>query len=81
VIGWFEMHDVRRRRLIGAVWLPLRAADYVQKERKYAEPGFVEEYLGAGPAAIPIDHAADATELGWHELGPRNSHGGVTASR
>ncbi len=50
---WFEMKDVRRRRLATSVWIPLRAVQTLEKHGSYGYEGFKEEFFGAGTLAVP----------------------------
>lgn len=72
---WFEMTDIRRRKLNTAVWIPLRAA---QKEStgEFGTLGYREEYFGAVSIAVPLDKKAKAESLGWGDLGMIYAHRG-----
>jgi len=50
---WFEMTDIRRKFYDKAVWIPLRAASYLERE---GQPGYVdykEHFFSCGSAAFP----------------------------
>lgn len=73
--SWFEMRDIRRRRLNTAVWIPLRAA---QKESvgKFGCLGYREEFFGVGSIAVPLERKTSAEKLGWMDVGLRHTHRG-----
>jgi hypothetical protein len=62
---WFEMRDVRRRTLQSAVWIPLRAIQYIENVGNYGTLGFKEEFFGAGCVAVPLAAKGQAGKLGW----------------
>jgi hypothetical protein len=71
---WLEMKDIRRRRLEGAVWVPLRAAVKIREEGRYGRLGYVEEFFGVGSVAIPLKSRSAARALGWSHAGIAHSH-------
>ena len=73
--GWFEMKDVRRRKLATSVWIPLRAVHRLEKTGSYGYEGFKEEFYGAGTLAIPVEKKAQAKKLGWMDIGISHEHG------
>jgi hypothetical protein len=72
---WFEMKDVRRRRLATSVWIPLRAVQTIEKHGSYGYEGFKEEFFGAGTLAVPVEKKANAEKLGWMDVGIIHEHG------
>ena len=72
---WFEMKDVRRRKLATSVWIPLRAIHSIEKISSYGKEGFKEEFFGAGTLAVSIDKKEKAEKLGWMEVGISHEHG------
>ena len=72
---WFEMPDVRRRTLATAVWIPLRAAEYIEVGA-IGRIGYRGEFSGVGTVAVPLKGRDDAGALGWSSLGAANAHGG-----
>src|SRR6266550_4213566 len=79
--GWFEMTDIRRRKLNTAVWIPLRAAQK-QSIGEISTLGYREEFFGAGSIAVPLDKKTNAESLGWGELGLMHAHrGGMVGGR
>jgi hypothetical protein len=78
---WFEMADVRKRKLDEAVWVPLRV-NYSQTLGKTGYLGYRSELLAVGSVAIPLEKKAEAESLGWHDLRLLHSHkGGFDQSR
>jgi hypothetical protein len=71
--SWFEMPDIRRRKLEGRVWIPLRASD-LNEEGTLGYGGFKSEFYGVGTLAIPTDSRETASELGWEDVGIGHSH-------
>jgi hypothetical protein len=72
---WFEMSDIRRRSLTTAVWVPLRAAEWVSESGEKNKPGHTTEYFGCGCVAIPLDLKDEAAKLGWQDIGIGHSGG------
>ena len=72
--SWFEMRDVRRRFLDGAVWIPLRAVSHLRDIGRPGYVGFEEEFFGVGTLAVPMGAMPEARELGWHEVGIGHDH-------
>src|SRR5271165_4308366 len=66
--SWFDLKEIRKRRLADAVWIPLRASELVEKTGTYGYPGFKEEFFGLGSVAIPVERREEAEKLGWIEL-------------
>lgn len=73
---WFEMRDVRRRKLSSAVWIPLRSCNVIDKNGTYGSPGFKEEFYGVGTLAVPLEKKEAAEELEWSGLGLDHQHAG-----
>lgn len=74
--NWFEMRDIRRRRLDTSVWIPLRAAvNATENHVRYGFVGFKEDFFGAGTLAIPIDKKIAAEKLNWMDVGISHQHG------
>lgn len=79
---WFEMVDIRRRKLDSAVWIPLRASQSLQATGKLNHLGYQSEFFGAGSLAVPLKNRAAANSLGWMDIGIRYSHrGGIQRGR
>lgn len=72
---WFEMKDVRRRNFSSAVWIPLRAVHFIEKQGQYGYAGFKEDFFGCGTLAVPFDKKTAAEQLGWTEIGISHEHG------
>lgn len=70
------MADIRRRKLKNAVWLPLRAAQYVENNGRYGYLGFKEDFIGAGSLSVPLDKKSCAEKLDWMKVGLGHNHSG-----
>lgn len=73
---WFEMADIRRRKLAGAVWIPLRASQHLEEVGRFGYEGHKSEFLGVGTLAVPVKNKVEAETLGWMEVGLRHNHCG-----
>lgn len=73
---WFEMSDIRRRKLKSSVWIPLRAVQELQKNGRYGFLGYKKEFFGTGTVAVPIDQKDAASKLGWEDIGIKHNHSG-----
>jgi hypothetical protein len=71
---WFEMRDVRRRRLDNAAWIPLRAIQRLQDIGESGHVGRIDEFFGAGSVAVPVAKRSEAEKLGWDEVGISRDH-------
>lgn len=71
---WFEMADVRRRRLDAAVWVPLRAVQKLSSVGQHGHAGFKEEFFGAGTIAVPLSQRGLAETLTWSDVGISYHH-------
>jgi hypothetical protein len=60
---WFEMSEVRRKRLAAAVWIPLR-----QAETTFHKGGH-EETVCAGSVAFYPKHRGIGERVGWSDIG------------
>jgi hypothetical protein len=79
---WFEMSDVRRRKLNNAVWIPLRAAQKMESTGRFGYLGYREEFFGLGSIAVPLDKKTGAESLGWMDIGLEHTHrGGIEGGR
>jgi len=67
------MTDIRRRKLEGAVWIPLRASD-LSEEGRLGYAGFKSEFYGVGTVAIPTKSREAASKLEWDDVGISHSH-------
>lgn len=71
---WFEMEDIRRRKLDHAVWIPLRACQYLLRLGRRGHLDHREEFFGVGSIAIPLAEKATAGKLNWGDIGLSHSH-------
>jgi hypothetical protein len=74
---WFEMQNIRRRKLATAVWIPLRAVYDFKRAGDYGNPGFLKDFYGVGTLAVPLDKKAEAEKLGWSGVGISHNHAGI----
>lgn len=73
---WFEMPEIRRRKLEGAVWIPLRASRR-DEVGEFGHAGYRCEFYGVGTLAVAVENKAEASKkLGWDEVGLRHDHRG-----
>ncbi|MCX5844729.1 MAG: hypothetical protein NT022_13475 [Deltaproteobacteria bacterium] len=73
---WFEMADIRRRKLNSSVWIPLRAIQDLEKKGQYGYLGYRKEFFGLGTVAVPIDQKDAVSKLGWEDIGISHNHSG-----
>jgi hypothetical protein len=66
---WFEMEEVRRRKLANSVWIPLRQAETVKSAGDSRTIGSFEELVCAGSVAISVEHRKIGDSLGWSDIG------------
>lgn len=66
---WFQMADVRRRRLSAAIWIPLRQSEVLHKGGADREPGAFEETLCVGSLAVYADQREIGETLDWGSIG------------
>lgn len=72
--SWFEMQDVRRRRLNTAAWVPLRAIQVFDRNGRYGLLGYREQFFGAASLAVSIAERPLAEALGWSDIGIIHHH-------
>jgi hypothetical protein len=74
--NWFEMADIRRRKLNSSVWIPLRAVHELSKSGRYGYLGYKKEFFGIGTVAVPIDQKDAVSKLSWEDIGISHNHSG-----
>lgn len=74
---WFEMKDIRRRKLDSLIWIPLRAIQKPQKVGQYGYCGYIKEFSGVGTLAVPEDMKAKTESLDWMDVRISHHHFGV----
>jgi hypothetical protein len=72
---WFEMKEIRRRRIADAVWIPLRAVETLIEEGKYGYPRYRKEFFGLGSLAVPLANREAVQKLGWSDIGIAHEQG------
>jgi hypothetical protein len=73
---WFEMGDVRKRRLNDAVWIPLRSSEDTTLG-KFGYIGYRSEFFVAGSIAVPLERRTEVEKLSWMDLDRSRDHKGV----
>ncbi|MFJ2465072.1 hypothetical protein [Pseudomonas sp. NPDC087615] len=66
---WFEMAEVRRRRLSASVWIPLRRSETVVIQGEKNTIGLREEVDCVGSVAVALEHRAIGERLSWSDIG------------
>jgi len=66
---WFEMEEVRRRKVSKGVWIPLRQSESVTKIGNHSTVGSIEEVICTGSVAIHSKYRAIGDRLGWSDIG------------
>lgn len=74
---WFEMPEIRRRRLATAVWIPLRCAHKIGEVGQIGHLGYRTEFYGVGTLAVPLAQKAAAEKLEWMDVGISHAHAGA----
>jgi hypothetical protein len=72
---WFEMMDVRKRRLDDAVWIPLRASCQ-ELSGEHGHLGYKAENFIVSSVSVPLKKRSAAEQLGWGELNLMHHHKG-----
>jgi hypothetical protein len=72
---WFEMVDIRRKKLDDAVWISLRA-NFAKTVGKNGYLGHTSDLFAVGSVAVPLEKRTQAESLGWWDLGISHSHKG-----
>ena len=67
--NWFEMSEIRKRKLERSVWIPLCAKQIISKQGEYGYLSHLEEYFGVGSLAIPLKDEKEIGKLTWSDLG------------
>jgi hypothetical protein len=73
--SWFEMEDLRKRKLDTSVWVPLRVSKSIKNDVDYGKVGFQDEFTGHGCLMVPIDKKNASEKLSWSDIGISNSQG------
>lgn len=73
---WFEMTDVRKRRLDSSVWIPLRSSQQLSKTGEIAELNYRSEFYGVASVAVPLAERALAETMSWTSLSLSDNHMG-----
>lgn len=74
-LQWFDMTDVRRRKLAAGIWIPLRQAENLASGSEKWKIGHFEDSSCAGSLAVFLDKRELGEKLGWSEIGLIHSPG------
>src|SRR5713101_359124 len=55
------MLEIRRRRLEGAVWIPLRASSRTDEAGEFGRAGYKSVFYGVGTLAVAVGAKAEVT--------------------
>lgn len=72
--SWFEMQDLRKRKLDNSVWVPLRAEKEKRNSIRFGFVDYSEEFIGHGSIMVPIDKQSFTVKLKWTDLGILHTH-------
>ena len=73
-LDWFELKDLRRRRLSESVWVPLRQMR-TTSTGQHGRVGFSEEFTGIKSLLVPLSSRSEGDTLGWAGPGLPYQHG------
>jgi hypothetical protein len=71
---WFEMKDLRRRKLDTAVWITLRSRQHFETSGKWGFAGHRDDLLLTGSVAVPVEARERAERLDWVTVSRPNGH-------
>jgi hypothetical protein len=77
---WFEMPEVRRRRLAASVWIPLRRAETIGQHGQGLAIGAWEDLDCLGSVAVSAEHRDIGERLGWSDIGLSRTPGPYASS-
>lgn len=72
--NWFEMQDLKKRKLDKSVWVPLRAEKSIRNDIDFGKIEYKEEFIGHGSLMIPIDKQFVTNDLDWMDIGISHAH-------
>ena len=72
--SWFEMRDLRKRKLDKSVWVPLRAEKEIRNSVQFGFIDYTEEFIGYGSIMVPIDKQSFTEQLDWTDVGISRTH-------
>lgn len=72
--SWFEMRDLRKRKLDKSVWVPLRAEKEIRNSVRFGFIDYTEEFIGYGSIMVPIDKQSFTEQLDWTDVGISHTH-------
>lgn len=60
---WFEMQDLRKRKLNTSSWVQLRAEKQIRNSNQSGYADFLEEFIGSGSLMIPLSQEKQKEKL------------------
>ncbi len=72
--SFFEMQDLRKRKLDKSVWVPLRGEKSVESVSEIGTVGYSHEFSGYGSIMLPMKNKSMAAELDWTDIGCSQIH-------
>jgi hypothetical protein len=72
--AWFEMQELRRRKLDAAASIPLRASQRLLKVGDYGDEGHLQEIFAVRTLATPLEHRDAIGKLRWIDVGSSPGH-------
>ncbi len=69
---WFEMSDIRHKKLNKSVWIPLRASQK-QSIGRNGYLGYKEEFFGCAGVAIPSESKSAVDKIDLHSINHSNA--------
>lgn len=73
--SWFEMQDLRKRKLDNSVWVPLCSQKSIRNNIDYGYLDYQEEYIGHGSLMVPLDKKLETEKISWSDLGGGHPQG------
>ncbi|NOZ46373.1 MAG: hypothetical protein GXO79_06285 [Chlorobi bacterium] len=71
---WFEMKDLKKRKLDKSVWIPLRSEKSIRNKVEFGEVGYIDEFIGHGTLMLPVSKKPMTKDLDWMDVGISHSH-------
>lgn len=72
--SWFEMKDLKKRKLDKSVWIPLRSEKSIRNKVEYGKIGYTEEFIGHGTLMLPVSKKSMTKDLDWMNVGISHAH-------
>ena len=72
--SWFEMKDLKKRKLDKSVWIPLRSEKSIRNNIEHGKIGYTDEFIGHGTLMLPVSKKSVAKDLDWMDVGISHAH-------